>query len=345
MQVAPLVIEILDTDAIDGGRGLQQRMEVQYNPTQYSLSKSAQIAEIAIPGLDAPLQQFIRGQTEKLTVELLFDTAAQGMGVGARDVRTLTGPVYELVRIQPKTHAPPRLRLTWGHSGLSFKAIVETIDQKFTLFSPEGIPLRATLTITFRGYATLEEQIADLKLESADQTKQHVVVRGESLSQIAWQELGDPAQWRVLADANSGRQMKNDVNVLNGGIDLALVTHIAKNKFGTLGYICGRAVLMDLRRQVVKNSDLMPCFEQSVCCVRSDKTGPSCNQNSFPCQSNTSLPVFRTGANAATAKARFFEMRCIFETCIPSKLWMSLIQREMPSPEVMPRCILGNRSS
>jgi nucleoid-associated protein YgaU len=119
-------------------------------------------------------------------------------------VRTLTGPVYELVRIQPKTHAPPRLRLTWGHSGLSFKAIVETIDQKFTLFSPEGIPLRATLTITFRGYATLEEQIADLKLESADQTKQHVVVRGESLSQIAWQELGDPAQWRVLADANSG---------------------------------------------------------------------------------------------------------------------------------------------
>ena len=66
--------------------------------------------------------------------------------------------------IQPETHAPPRLRLTWGHSGLSFKAIAETIDQKFVLFSPEGIPLRATLTMTFRGYATLEEQIADLKL-------------------------------------------------------------------------------------------------------------------------------------------------------------------------------------
>src|SRR5215471_4520832 len=75
VQVAPLVIEILDTGAIDGGRGLQQRMEVQYNPTQYSISKGAQIAEIAIPGLDAPIQQFIRGQTEKLTAELLFDTA------------------------------------------------------------------------------------------------------------------------------------------------------------------------------------------------------------------------------------------------------------------------------
>ena len=204
MQLAPLVIEITDTDAIDGAKGLQQRMEVQYNPTQYSLSKSAQIAEIAIPGLDAPIQQFIRGQTEKLSVELLFDTTAQGMGAGATDVRTLTGPMYELVRIQPKTHAPPRLRVTWGHSGLSFRAIVESIEAKFVLFSPEGIPLRATLTMTFRGYATLEEQLADLKLESADQTKQHVVTRGESLSQIAGTELGDPAQWRVLADANTG---------------------------------------------------------------------------------------------------------------------------------------------
>jgi nucleoid-associated protein YgaU len=204
MQLAPLVIEITDTAVIDGARGLQQRMEVQYNPTQYSISKSAQIAEIAIPGLDEPIQQYIRGQTEKLSVELLFDTTAQGMATGATDVQTLTGPMHELVRIQPETHAPPRLRLTWGHSGLSFPAIAESIDQKFVLFSPEGIPLRATLTMTFRRYVTLEEQIAGLKLQSADQTKLHVVTRGETLSQIAGAELGDPAQWRALADANPG---------------------------------------------------------------------------------------------------------------------------------------------
>ena len=31
-----------------------------------------------------------------------------------------------------------------------------------------------------------------------------MVTRGETLSQIAWEELGDPAQWPVLADANPG---------------------------------------------------------------------------------------------------------------------------------------------
>lgn len=202
-----MVIELLDDAAVDAAKGLQKRMEVQFNPTQFGLAKSAQIAEIAIPGLDAPIQQFIRGQTEKLTVELLFDTAALGMDAHATDVRRLTDPFYQLVRIQPKTHAPPRVRVTWGER-LAFKAIVESIDQKFTLFSPLGAALRATLTVTFRGYRSLREQIAELKLESSDHTKQRVVRRGESLSRIAGDELGDPALWRYLADANP------DVDVL-----------------------------------------------------------------------------------------------------------------------------------
>ena len=36
------------------------------------------------------------------------------------------------------------------------------MGQKFTLFNPLGTPLRATLTVTFREYKTLEEQIAEL---------------------------------------------------------------------------------------------------------------------------------------------------------------------------------------
>ena len=58
-------------------------IEVQYNPTELSWDKGAQIAEISIPGLDAPLQQFVRGQAEKLTLELFFDTTDHGMGKDA----------------------------------------------------------------------------------------------------------------------------------------------------------------------------------------------------------------------------------------------------------------------
>jgi nucleoid-associated protein YgaU len=201
MPLVKAVIEVLDREAIDPARGLLPIIPVQFNPGEYSLTKGAQIAEIAIPGIDSPILQFIRGQNEKLTLDLFFDTTDQGLDEAAVDVRLRTRPLYELVKIQPRTHAPPRVRVTWG-VGLSFKAIVENVTQKFTLFNPLGTPLRATLSVTFREYKTLEEQIAELNLQSADHTKQRTVRRGEMLSGIAGEEYGDPRLWRLIAEKN-----------------------------------------------------------------------------------------------------------------------------------------------
>lgn len=193
-------IEILDEEAI-GQNGLERFLEVQFNPQEYTLNKGAQVAEIAIYGIDSPILQFIRGQNETLSLELFFDTTENGMGESARDVTELTKPFYQLVKIQPRTHAPPRIRFTWGQ-GLSFKAIVESVQQKFDLFNPNGVPLRATLTLSLREYKTLEEQLSELRLESSDHTKTYAVQRGDTLSHIANREYGDPSLWRTIADAN-----------------------------------------------------------------------------------------------------------------------------------------------
>lgn len=208
MGLTKALIEVLDNDAVDPPR-LPKRFEVQFNPTEYTITKAAQIAEIGVYGIDSPILQFVRGQDKKVTLELFFDTTAgesgealnSQMGTGAQDVRDLTGPFYQLVKIQPKTHAPPRIRLSWGQEVL-FKAIVESVQQKFTLFSPDGVPLRAMLTVAFREYKTLEDQIDKLNPQSADQTKRRVVQQADTLSQIAAEEYGDARAWRSIADAN-----------------------------------------------------------------------------------------------------------------------------------------------
>src|SRR6266566_8726 len=190
---------------------------VQFNPTEFSLDKSAQIAEIAIPGLDAPLQQFVRGQSEKLTLDLFFDTTEDGMGTGATSVTTYTDTIYQLVKIEPDRHAPPICTFIWNdkfpgtdissHLGNQrrneFQCIVENVKQKFTLFSPEGVPLRATLTVTLREYKTLDEQLKQLNLNSPDRTQSHIVQQGESLASIAAQHYRKPGEWRRIADANA----------------------------------------------------------------------------------------------------------------------------------------------
>jgi len=174
------VIEVLDRAAIDPSKGLLPFIPVQFNPTEYTLEKGAQIAEITIPGIDSPILQ--------------------------------------LAKLQPATHAPPRIRFFWG--SLAFKAIVENVRQQFTLFNPLGLPLRATLSVTFREYKTLEDQLSGLNLMSADHTKRHVVKRGETLSSIAAREYDDPGKWRLIADTNAAQLA--DVRRLPPGLELEI---------------------------------------------------------------------------------------------------------------------------
>jgi nucleoid-associated protein YgaU len=192
-------------------------ISVQFNPTEFTLSKGAQLAEIAIPGLDTPLLQFVRGQSETLTVDLFFDTTEQGTGAGATSVTTLTDQIYQLMKIQPDTHAPPVCAFLWNKKfpggdvsdkvgnqrRTDFQCVVENIKQRFTLFSPEGVPLRAILTVTLREYKSLEEQLKQLNLNSPDKTQSHVVKRGDTLSAIAGTHYDLPGAWRAIADENS----------------------------------------------------------------------------------------------------------------------------------------------
>ena len=89
-------------------------IEVQYNPGEYTIDKHAQYGEVAVPGLDSPLQQFVRGQTETLTMDLFFDTTDHGMGAGATSVTTETDKIYQLIKIEPRRHAPPILTFVWA---------------------------------------------------------------------------------------------------------------------------------------------------------------------------------------------------------------------------------------
>lgn len=201
---------------IDTGPDSFDVFEIQYNPTELQFEKQPQIAEIPVPGLDAPLQQFVRGSAEKLTLELFCDTTDAGMGVGARSVTEETDKFYGLVKIVPDLHAPPVVTFHWHDmiSGAtlneafgsqkrnSFTGVAESVRCRFTLFSPEGVPLRATVNLVLREFRPLEEQLRQLKLSSPDRTHRHELHAGETLSALAARYYDNPANWRVLLDAN-----------------------------------------------------------------------------------------------------------------------------------------------
>jgi hypothetical protein len=195
----------------------EQTIDFQFNPSELSFQKGVQIAEIAIPGLDTPLLQFVRGQNETLTLDLFFDTTDETDLAGKpASVLAKSDRIYQLVKIDPSTHAPPICHFHWNDefpgSGLSdpianqkrtsFCCIVETVRHKYTQFSDQGVPQRATLNVTLREYKTLDDQLKQLGLTSPDKTQIRVLRSDETLSAIAEEHYRHADEWRRIADAN-----------------------------------------------------------------------------------------------------------------------------------------------
>jgi len=193
-----------------------EEIPVQYNPAELQLEKQAQYAEINIPGLIAPVQQFVRGQAEVLTVELFFDTSDKGTGTKAESVTKLTDKIYATTLIQPSGHAPPPVAFFWGDQfpGLnlpvqqagqqhgSFSGIVTSCRQTFTFWSRGGVPLRAKVNLTIREYQPLDIQIDRLNPSSPDRTHGHVLRQGEALHSVAQKYYRQPDEWRRIARDN-----------------------------------------------------------------------------------------------------------------------------------------------
>jgi len=168
---------------------------VLFNPTQYNLDKTNQIAEIGIPGLGAPILQYVRGNTRTLTMELFCDTYEQQL-----DVRIFTSQVYGLLEIDRSTHVPPICLFTWGT--FLFRGVLERVSGRFTLFLADGRPVRATLSVTFKEFIDVSVEVRQNPTQSADHTKTRTVKQGDTLSSIAAAEYDNPGKWRPIATAN-----------------------------------------------------------------------------------------------------------------------------------------------
>lgn len=171
------------------------QIPVMFNPEEgYSLDASNTFAEIGVPGLQTPPMQYVRGNARTLKMELFFDTREE-----RRDVRIRTRQITALLDHDLETQAPPILLFAWG--GFNFRCVLESVGQRFTVFREDGTPVRATLSVSFKEYETVEIETRR-GLFLGPPTLRNVL-EGETLSQIASEVLGDPEAWREIAALNT----------------------------------------------------------------------------------------------------------------------------------------------
>jgi hypothetical protein len=184
MALVKATITNLDTD---------EEIPVLFNPEEYTLDVGNTIAEIGIPGLQKSPVQYVRGNIRTLRMELFFDTYEQN-----EDVRVHTRRITSLLEAGPTTLAPPVLLFSW--SSLQFQCVLESVSQRFIMFRPSGMPVRARLTVVFKEFARLEVEVERGFFIGPPTVRN--IVEGENLGQLAYDYFGDPGAWRHIAELN-----------------------------------------------------------------------------------------------------------------------------------------------
>ena len=187
--------------AVDGSAELKFR----FNPKEYSIQKSATWNRPTNKSAKSSTRPEFGGvQPQSLSMELFFDDWENEDADLLDDIKTLLGwlkPTEE--SINKKKPQPQILKLQWGsnHSLSEFKGFLKSVSVKYTMFKPEGKPVRATANIALEEVPD-EPKGTNPTSGSLAGRRTYVVSAGDSLHSVAYAEYGDPALWRALAVFN-----------------------------------------------------------------------------------------------------------------------------------------------
>jgi len=123
---------------------------VRFIVKTFTLAKRNTFIEQDIPGLNAPLLQFVHGGSRTLTMVLSFDGRATNA-----DVRQQMKSIAELMVIDRDTNAPPVLSVEWR--GVSLQCVLVSAVEKFRSLFADGRPSRGRMRVVLRERQTLQQ--------------------------------------------------------------------------------------------------------------------------------------------------------------------------------------------
>ena len=172
---------------------------VQVNPNQIELKKGLKMDE-ANP---VNVQQQSMGYLGHIAETLSFDTLIDATGAvpGARDIQQEIRRIEEVVYfINGEIHQPNFLVVSWGT--FVFKGMLDTLGYQYTLFAPDGRPLRVKVSLSFKAVTDPKEAAKKAGLESPDLSRVIELKTGETIAAWCHEIYGDLSYSMEVAAVN-----------------------------------------------------------------------------------------------------------------------------------------------
>lgn len=171
------------------------------NPSGYGWDYSIRYTKTQATGKAGNEAKFHASQLEKLRLkELVLDGtgAVPGTQMSVKDqVESLRDTVYTYVGDK---HEAPIVQVVWG--SLIFYGRVEGLKFDYTLFKPNGEPLRAKVSLNFIEYKSPAQITKEERRSSPDLTHLIVVKAGDTLPLLCERIYRDPSFYLEVARIN-----------------------------------------------------------------------------------------------------------------------------------------------
>lgn len=192
--------------------------ELPINPEQFSQAFKVEYDLKQAQGSKGSDPKFKFTRPEELKLDFTFD----GTGVIPMSNQTaradqprqfykdVVGQVQAFLDVvytmDSKTHKPNFLRLLWGNFSFGskdgFDCILKDLQINYTLFAPDGKPLRAKISATFVNYIEQVRRVREEGKESPDVTHLRKVKAGDTLPLMTHEIYGDPSYYLQVAKVN-----------------------------------------------------------------------------------------------------------------------------------------------
>jgi Contractile injection system tube protein len=172
--------------------------KVLFNPEEYQRVYDIEYEEGQGKGTTGSPMKFKRIKPQDYTLKFTIDgTGAAGEKA---DVPAKVKEFFDVVGYDGNIHRPRYLQVIWGT--LKSNCVLLKAETTYKLFKPDGTPLRAVITSTFRENVDDSTRAKKENKKSPDLTHVRVIKEGDSLPLMAYEIYGDAAYYIAVAKAN-----------------------------------------------------------------------------------------------------------------------------------------------
>lgn len=180
--------------------------KVPINPETYTQNLKVNLDTNKGHGQQGTDPRYKSTEPEQLKLDIILDGSKTMEGYDAsHNNKTVKEQLEEFKKcvyfMEGEIHRPRFLKIFWGKE-INFPCVLSQLDINYTLFYPDGSPLRVKVSATFLKYLSEKKREAEQKKKSPDLTHEHVARSSDRIDLLTYKVYNDPKYALQVAAVN-----------------------------------------------------------------------------------------------------------------------------------------------